>query len=369
MNPHVEIKLKKKNILLFTVTDINVSFANALRRIILSEIPTVVIRSFPYEKNDVMIDVNTSRLNNEILKQRLSCIPIHIKDRALTLEELGEYEVEVDKKNTSDKIEFITSEDFKIKHNEKLLPPAVVHKIFPPDPFTKDYILFARLRPKISEDMPGEELKLTAKFSRGIAKETSMFNVVSTCSYAMTPDLARQYDIWQKQETILSSQGLDDINIEMEKKNWLLGDAKRIYTPDSFDFIIETLGVFTTKEIMHLTIEILNKKLEVLQEHIENGTLPIKRNQGATAHSFDITLIGEDYTIGKSLEYILHQQFYLQSKTLSYIGFLKQHPHDVDSLIRMVFKEDVDMGIPLQYLSEAIRKALEIFGSIATQFN
>ena len=63
-----------------TISNINCSLANALRRVILANIPTVVFRTSPYEKNDATFHINTSRLNNEILKQRLSCIPIHISD-------------------------------------------------------------------------------------------------------------------------------------------------------------------------------------------------------------------------------------------------------------------------------------------------
>ena len=51
-----------------------------VRRIIIAGIPTIVIRTMPHENNDVDIEINTTRLNNEILKQRISCIPIHIGD-------------------------------------------------------------------------------------------------------------------------------------------------------------------------------------------------------------------------------------------------------------------------------------------------
>ena len=97
MNPNVDIKTDNHEVLTFTMSNINVSLANALRRTILADIPIIIIRSHPYEKNDVIIHRNTSRLNNEILKQRLSSIPIYIRDR-LTLKDLSEYEVEIDKK-------------------------------------------------------------------------------------------------------------------------------------------------------------------------------------------------------------------------------------------------------------------------------
>ena len=114
MEPSLENKSEKNGILTFTLKNINVSLANALRRIIIAGIPTIVIRTMPHEKNDVEIEVNTTRLNNEILKQRISCIPIHIGDH-IPLEELKEYEVLIDQNNESDTIQLMTTKDFQNK--------------------------------------------------------------------------------------------------------------------------------------------------------------------------------------------------------------------------------------------------------------
>ena len=104
MEPVVKINSEENNTLLFTMSDINHSLANSLRRIILSDIPTIVFRTFPHSESKVDITVNTTRLNNEILKQRIGCIPIHITDSDFPYEE---YVVEVDKKNDSDVIELL----------------------------------------------------------------------------------------------------------------------------------------------------------------------------------------------------------------------------------------------------------------------
>ncbi len=367
MDPQVSLLKTSKSILSFTLSNCNVSLANALRRIILSEIPIIVIRSTPYEKNDVTIHVNTTRLNNEILKQRLSSIPIFIRQK-LSEEELKEYEIVIEKKNESEAIEFITTEDFKIKHGDKELASNVVHKIFPADPITQDYILFARLRPKISDDIPGEELKITAKLSIGTAGESSTFNVVSTCAYAMTPDEAEQYAVWAEKEKALAANNISEKDMDLEKKNWFLGDGLRINRENSFDFVIESLGVFSNKNIMQMAATIMNEKLSNLSTQITNGTFPIAESKGTVAHSFDLTLVNESYTLGKVIEFILYQQHYITDNTLSYIGFIKKHPHDDDSLIRMSFKEAVEETAALQYLSGAIKRAQQIFTSIYDQF-
>lgn len=216
--------------------------------------------------------------------------------------------------------------------------------------------------------MPGEELKITAKLSIGSAEENSMFNVVSTCSYAMTPDNTKQYAVWGKHEKILQSKGLNQDDIIEEKKNWHLGEGKRIYKENSFDFILETLRIYPNRDIIKLALDILNDKLNILQAQIEQNTLPVQRTKGTLQYAFDLTLPNEDYTIGKVLEFILYNDHYITDKTLVYVGFLKKHPHDRSSIIRMAFKEEVDITISLQYLSEAIKKAQYIFSSIAPQF-
>ena len=67
MNPQIELIETVDDSFGFTLSGINVSLANAIRRIILSEIPLVVFRTTPNEQNKCNIIANTSRLNNEII--------------------------------------------------------------------------------------------------------------------------------------------------------------------------------------------------------------------------------------------------------------------------------------------------------------
>ena len=74
---------EEDDILTFTISEVDVSYVNAIRRTILSDVPIVCFKTSPYEENKSNIQINTTRLNNEIIKQRLSCIPICIKDLAI----------------------------------------------------------------------------------------------------------------------------------------------------------------------------------------------------------------------------------------------------------------------------------------------
>ena len=153
MNPQLKV-IEDEEILKFTLSGVDVSLANAVRRIILNDIPTVVFRTETYQDNQCKIAINTSRLHNEIIKQRLSCIPIHSTDHAVLP---GKYIMELDVTNTEDHIIFVTTEDFRIKNkeNSNFLTKEETVKIFPPDRKTGYFIDFIRLRPAVG-DIPAE---------------------------------------------------------------------------------------------------------------------------------------------------------------------------------------------------------------------
>ena len=191
MEPIIKITSEENNTLFFTMSNINHSLANSLRRIILSDIPTLVFRTFPHNESKVDITINTTRLNNQIIKQRIGCIPIHITDTDFPYKD---YVVEVDKKNETDTIQLLTTADFKIKNisTDKYLSPTAVKEIFPPDSLTGGYIPITRLRPKLSENIEGEHIQFTGHLDIGTAKQDGMYNIVSTCAYGATMDVVKE---------------------------------------------------------------------------------------------------------------------------------------------------------------------------------
>jgi DNA-directed RNA polymerase alpha subunit len=356
----------------FYIENVNVSIINAIRRTILADIPTVVIRSAQYDKSDVIIKKNTTRLNNEIIKHRLSSIPIHIKNIE---SRFSRFMIELDVKNDTDEIQYVTTKDFKIKDTEadRYLSEKSVLTLFPPDPITGDNILFVRLLPSISPEIPGDRLQLEAKLSLGTAREDSVFNVASTCSYSMAVDRAKQENIWKQKEKELREQGFQDSDIVKEKQNWLIHDGRRIIKPDSFEFILETIGVFSNSHIISTACEILIDKLQKVIEVCENETLPVTYSQTVML-SYDIKLENEDYTIGKAIEYALYDLFYLGNnggeQVISYVGFRKTHPHDNYSIVRLSFKDDKAFGKPdtYKYVKSACEYCIDLFNSIQKEF-
>ena len=365
MNPEIANLTENEGYLYFTLRNTNVSIANALRRIMISNIPIYVFKTTPYEKNQSTFHVNTTRMNNELIKQRLSCIPIHMKlsDQDFPYED---YELVVQKQNNTNQTIYITTEDFKIKNKKsgKYITSAETKRMFPPDSITGDYIQFVRLRSKLSEDIPGEQLHLTCNFSIGTAEEDGMFNVISTCSYAFTPNIAEQNKKWAEKEKELKDQMTGE-ELDIYKEDWKLLDGQRYTIPDSFDFIVETIGIYDNIEIASIACKIMLKKLDTFIEYIHKENDIIKDSANTIPNCYDVLLKGEGYTLGKVIEYLIFTEYFEKEKLLSYCGFRKPHPHIDESILRIGYHNELEDIATLKiHLLESAQNARIIFEKI-----
>lgn len=372
MNPTVANLSQENSYLRFRLSNINVSLANAIRRIILSEIHCVVFRTAPYEKNKVNIEINTSRMNNELIKQRLSCIPIHINDPSFPIDN---YLVEIDKQNKSDSIEYVTTQDIKIKDilNDKYLSDIEVRRVFPPNEMTQDYIDIVRLRPPLGENIPGEHLKLTARFDIGTAEEDGAFNIVSTCSYACAPDLLKINQEWTKIENEYKKQGLTKDIIEFKKRDWYSLDAQRIFIPNTFDFVIESVGQYTNMEIVAKATNVMVAKLNKFKDDLQSNVDMVVTSDTTIPNCYDILLDGEGYTLGKAVEYMLFSKHFdressTSDKTMMFCGFKKPHPHINNSIIRVAFNDTTQKEEAIRIVLNATDDLIKIYTNIGLNF-
>lgn len=353
------------NNITFTLQGVDVSVANALRRTIMSDTPVIVFKTYPENENLATIIKNTSRMNNEIIKQRLSCIPIHINDMEFPLDS---YILEINEENTQENMKIITTEDFKIKNvqNDQYLRREKVKKIFPPNDITKQYIDFVRLRPRISEQIPGESLHLTCKFSISNAKDNGMFNTTSTCVFSNTPDNEKIENEWSIEEKKLKKEN-DSLELTLERDNFILLQGQRICIPNSFDFIIDSIGIYNPIYLIEIGCDIIVKKLEKFIEDIQKIPELIYSSETTISNCFDIKLLNEDYTIGKIIECYLYSDLYETSK-LSYCGFKKFHPHDNYSIIRMAYNNQENNDNITNDLIQVSNKGINTLKKIKEQF-
>ena len=223
------------------------------------------------------------------------------------------------------------------------------------------------MRPRISDELPGEKIHLTCEFDIGSAKEDGMFNAVSTCSYGFTIDSAGQEAELARKIQTWKDEGKNEKEIQFESDNWKLLDGKRIYKKDSYDFTVQSIGVHTNYEIVNIACNILLDKSTNIDSLIDKDELEIKIAENTMANCFDIILENEDYTIGKILEYFLYSQFY-EKNILTFCGFKKMHPHDNYSIIRLSYTEPVEKSTIKGHLKECIQLSKEVYSKLKKDF-
>jgi DNA-directed RNA polymerase subunit L len=358
----------------FTITNIDVSYVNAIRRTILSDIPIVCFKTTPYEENKANILINTTRLNNEILKQRLSCIPICISNLEDT--PIKNYLLEVDVENKIDITVIVTTKDFNIKdissntyldegQQKKIFPPFI-----PPTGSGEYYIDFVRLRPRISDEIPGERIKFTCEFSVSTARDDSMFNVTGTCGYGCSPDQEKMAEQLEIRKQKWKDEDKKEAEIKFEAANWKLLEGLRYVKKNSFDFVLQTVGIYENEQIIIKASQILLQKLEVLKKSLMQDEVEIKASENTMENCYDITLENEDYTIGNILNYELYAIFYTDLKLLDYVGFKKLHPHDLNSLLRVALTDKTkSVSTVKTMLVKVIEEAITKIGGIKGCFD
>lgn len=367
----------------FTLAGLNVSLANGLRRTIQDDIP-----SYVFDVKTCKVDVNTGRLHNEILKQRLQCIPIHSKvdmegwlvnkpDHNL----FEKYSMELDVQNNGDHTIYVTTSDFRIKNktNGRFLTELELNRLFPLNKLTNSPVIFARLRPRISESVPGEHLKLSCDFAISTADENSAFTSTCCSAYGNTIDPEAADKAWDaaelriRDEAAKKSESVDAAEIAFQKKNFQILDRQRYFVKDSFDFNIESVGVYEPRELCKMACVRLKTQFEALASEIESDNVTILNSEVTMKNCFDFILEHGDYTVGKILEYYLYENGFVAKghaeSIFQFCGFKKFHPHDSHSVIRVSYlSSDADKSWVKLHLKESCEQAAATFKALATKF-
>ena len=359
MNPIIDEISETDGALTFRMSGVNVSIVNGLRRIVY-ELPTVVLKSTPQDSQKIVFSINTTRFNNEIIKQRLGCIPVY----ADTDFPFSQYEIIVDKQNTFEDIIYITTEDFKVVDiNTQLVDDKLTKKLFPINQVSGYYPELVRLLPNLINKGKGEHLKFKCKFSISSSMEDGMFNITSTCTYSNTIDVAKQDVVWKELQALESNNTKD----EFLHTDWLLLDGKRIVKPNSFEFKIETVGPVPNITIIHKACKLFIDKLSTFKNSITDDIVTITEAKINIPNSYDFTLVDEDFTLGKVIEFILYTKFY-ETKKIIFCGFRKPHPHINESIIRIAFLHKPDITRLKEIMVKCADDAIEIYRKIGESF-
>ena len=357
MSVQVENVVEYEGTLSFNIRGVETCVVNSLRRTCLSNIETLVFKGFPHHESSINIIKNTTNFNNEYLKHRISCIPI-MSNKSNEFDQLKEnYKIVVDVKNEKGKQEkrYVTTKDIVLvnKQTNNAVQSEMNGSLFPPDPISGEHILLCVLYPNHNlSDNEMEELNFEAEFEIGCAQENSCWNVVHNCTYEF---LRNEPEI---------SKRANNIEDKMEKRDFEILDAQRIYYENEYKMTVESLGIFTNRELMAKSCEYIISKLNLIIQYTKDNELAnvqtkeeyISASNDGTKSAEEIEeyqnmycniyteddffvfeLKEDDYTIGKLIEVYLYSSY---KETLNFVGFKKNHPVQPNAHIYIRYKKE-----------------------------
>jgi len=292
--PQIEILELKEDSMSFILSKTDVSIANALRRIMISEVPTMAI-------DLVEFDNNTSVLHDEFIAHRLGLVPLtsskqdkfnYTRD-CTCMERCPHCSVELNLSVTctTDQTKDVTSQDLFSQDTDVAPVDSTINKDDPTQR-TDQGILIVKLR-------KGQELRLKAIAKKGVGKEHAKWSPTCGVTYQFDPDIRlnqasmETLSETQKQEFVAScptkvyrydedskTVDIEDANrctycneckkkaIELNKPELVTINARQ----DKFVFTVETTGSLKPEEVVLSALNVLKLKLANLQANLHQTT-------------------------------------------------------------------------------------------------
>lgn len=187
--------------LVFELVGIDAPVANALRRILLSEVPTVAIET-------VFVHDNSSIMPDEMLAHRMGLVPLNVdprrlemrqsKDSEATSKDTLKFRLRVQcSRNTSTAPKDNIAPPDKLYLQSKVLSGGITYVPFPSSSNVdqvRELGLFEAPKP-VHDDIvlvkmrPGQKVHLEMDAVKGIGRDHAKFSPVATASYRMLPEV------------------------------------------------------------------------------------------------------------------------------------------------------------------------------------
>ena len=380
----------------FDLHDVSLHFANTLRRILSSRVPTVAFDDtwdYDPEKRSIVIDKNTSGIHNEFLSHRLALVPVRMNHPNLAVQtkfdsKTGKrsmnftYPSDVPlfklqcKNNTKSKsrldvngILHVTTADFEIEYPHQKTEKSEERRIQNPleyftiDPFVNDvdgYIPINKLKRNLIQEDDGEELRVTCRPTIGIGYQNARYDPTGNVAFRYMLDDEKTIDNvfhlkleYMNQER--EKKGLSHFNKEEEaqlRRSFELLDKERVYrknpdgTPSAFQYTVESIGFMKPVQIVHTGLDMMRLQLCDLRHSIElvyrnlvaDAILSPKLSMFSSPNqenSWVIRIHDEDHTLGNLIGMEMRRIFQDKHGLLQYCAYKMEHPliHNVDIVV------------------------------------
>ena len=310
--------------------NIPIAVANAFRRICLTEIIIPAIR-----EKDITVYENTSYLNNGILENRISLIPLN------GYENYDNIIFKLIVENKDDKIKDIMSSDIEFYKDGSKIDGT---KYIP-----NQKILLNHLKKNEKINLEG-----VVHLSND-SNEEANYCPVSTIVYSFKKDEKKV-----KEE-------LDKITDPLKKADYEIRDADRLYLQNKYDepsvyqFSLESTGTFKPVDIFIKACNIIKEKLELLKESIntDDKNKVIIDIANFNLKSYDFLIFDEDDTLGNILT-----SYLLKDERIKFAGYDIPHPLDNKLIVRTSLEKENTKENNIKIMNENIDNIHKIIDEI-----
>nr|GMD13506.1 DNA-directed RNA polymerases II, IV and V subunit 3-like [Ipomoea batatas] len=288
--PKIKIREVKDDYMKFELRETDASMANALRRVMIAEVPTIAI-------DLVEIECNSTVLNDEFIAHRLGLIPL-TSERAMSMRFSrdcdacdGDGQCEYCSVEFYLRVKCITDQTLDVTSKDLL---SSDHTVVPVD-YSDSSSGFGNSESKgviIVKLRRGQELRLRAIARKGIGKDHAKWSPAATVAFMYEPDIYINEDMMdtlslEEKRSIVDSSPTKVFDIDPVTQQIVVVDAeaytyddevlKKIASmdkpglieihakEDSFIFTVESTGAIKASQLVLNAIDILKQKLDAVR--------------------------------------------------------------------------------------------------------
>ena len=347
------------------------SLANAIRRTLLTDIPTVGFKiNENGENNDINMILNNTSLHNEMLLHRISMIPLYINPDNFMKNYLFECKI---KHDTEHPYQFVTMNDINIyplksgfldrldkffdesydlsEEDQRILKQQLNEfnhenydlkkplsqkekdKIVRPFPFrgNNHYSMITELKSTNTEDT-FQELHFYGSPSVGYGSDHARFQGVSQATYSFTKDEDLIQDALSQK---IQFEEIDQENTEEFERKFMLAESERYFyrdnegEPNSYNFAIKSNHYYNSETLFKKSIEILIENCETLKlEFIEllkeeDSSVSVDKVREYVYH-YEIS--NQSHTLGNLIQSHIVRRSIKDDSFIKTCGYKKPHP-------------------------------------------
>jgi DNA-directed RNA polymerase subunit L len=317
--------------------DLKISFVNALRRILISDI-------YVWNIDNINFFINNSLFDDQLLKKRLVLIPIISNNANIEYDNIT---FTCEKINNEETIEDIYVKDFKCKYNNEEIEMDKLIK--------KEYfeILIGKLK-------NNQQISFEAKLVYSNANNKgSAYSPVSACTYKFKVD--------DKEASNISKNMNDE-----EKRQFNTQNIEKVYErnsigePLTYQFSYESIGYYENVYLFHDTINILKMKLLNIKEEITNKKSTkiniIENYENPDFYQF--LMKDENDTLGNLLSTYINND-----ENVFYSGYLIEHPLKNEIILKIKLKDNNTIENVIETIIKHIDNLIKISDKVLIDFD